>query len=470
MESTAFSTSLIIQMASNVLGGLCIFLLGMKYLSEGVQAVAGDKMRKMISMVTNNRVAACGTGLFVTSIIQSSSVTTVMLIGLVNASVMTLQQSIGVILGADIGTTITAWIVAVKITKYGLMITGISGFFYLFTKNENRRFIAMLFMGLGMIFFGLLLMEKGVEPFRNHEGFITLFSSFSPKSYLGVLKCVLIGALVTATIQSSSATIAITITLARTGVIDFNTAVALVLGENIGTTITAFLASLGATVKARSVAYAHISIKVFAVMVTTPFFFLYLKLLKIILHNNVEIATRIALAHTIFNVLLVIAFLPFTQYLNRFLQYIFKDKLDSEIPALTHLDIRLLESPAISIEQSRSEVLRMGEIIGKMMNVLRDIFTNGAAKKEQIDMLFDQEELLDRLQEEVVVFLTQLLSQELISTITKEAQEQLRRADEYETVSDYIVTLLKLHLRLENAKLTLDKEEREDILQLHSGC
>ena len=165
MESTTFTASLIIQMISNLVGGLCIFLLGMKYLSDGIQAVAGDRMRKMISMVTDNRIAAMGTGLFVTSIIQSSSVTTVMLVGLVNAGLMTLQQSIGVILGADIGTTITAWIVAIKITKYGLIITGIAGLFYMFGKYERTRFVAMLIMGLGMLFFGLLLMEHGVEPF-----------------------------------------------------------------------------------------------------------------------------------------------------------------------------------------------------------------------------------------------------------------------------------------------------------------
>lgn len=183
MESPDLTFSALILMTSNVIGGLCIFLLGMKYLSDGVQAVAGSKMRKMISLVTDNRLAACGTGLFVTSVIQSSSVTTVMLIGLVNAGVMTLQQSIGVIIGADIGTTVTAWIVAIKITKYGLLITGISGLLYLFSRHERSRFIYMLIMGLGMVFFGLLLMEKGVEPLRSHQGFICLFSSFSPRNF-----------------------------------------------------------------------------------------------------------------------------------------------------------------------------------------------------------------------------------------------------------------------------------------------
>ncbi|MBN1575528.1 MAG: Na/Pi cotransporter family protein [Chitinispirillaceae bacterium] len=469
MESTTFTAALIIQMISNLIGGLCIFLLGMKYLSDGVQAVAGERMRKMIAMVTDNRLAACGTGLFVTSIIQSSSVTTVMLVGLVNAGVMTLQQSIGVILGADIGTTVTAWIVAVKITKYGLLITGISGFFYLFTKNGRRRFVAMLIMGLGMIFFGLLLMEKGVEPFRDHAGFVALFSSFSPKTFFGVIKCVLVGALVTATIQSSSATIAITITLARTGVIDFDTSVALVLGQNIGTTITAFMASLGATINARRVAYAHILIKILAVLLTIPFFFLYLNFLKMIMPNNVEIATRVALAHTIFNILLVTAFLPFTHYLNRFLMYFFKEKPGREVTALTRLDIRLLENSMISIEQSRSEIIRMGEIVGTMMGSLRVVLTDGDGKKERMETLFNQEELLDSMQKEIVVFLTQLLTLELIPTIAKEAHEQLRRADEYESISDYVVAILKLHLRLENARLTLDKEETGDILELHAA-
>lgn len=468
MGSTIFSSSLIVQMISNFIGGLCIFLLGMKYLSDGVQAVAGEKMRKMISKVTDNRLAACGTGLVVTSIIQSSSVTTVMLVGLVNAGVMTLQQSIGVILGADIGTTITAWIVAIKITKYGLIITGISGFFYLFTKNERRRFIAMLFMGLGLIFFGLLIMEKGVEPFRTHEGFIALFSSFSPKNVFGVIKCVLVGALVTAAIQSSSATIAITITLARAGVIDFDTSVALVLGQNVGTTITAFIASLGANVQARSVAYAHILIKVAAVFIIIPFFFPYLKLLEIIIHGGSEIATRIALAHTIFNVLLVLAFLPFTNSVSNLLIRLFKERKTGEVLALTHLDTRILETPMVSIEQSRREVLRMGEITGTMLNELNEIISNGDAKKEQVNLLFEQEEILDRMQEEIVIFLQHLLSLELISTITKEAQEQIRRADEYESVSDYIISILKLHLRLKNAGLAFDHEEKMEILELHA--
>jgi phosphate:Na+ symporter len=218
------------------------------------------------------------------------------------------------------------------------------------------------------------------------------------------------------------------------------------------------------------VAYAHILIKVFAVLLTVPFFFPYLKLLGLIMSDSAEIATRIALAHTIFNVLLVMAFLPFTHLLNNFLHILFKDKLANEIPALTKLDKRLQETPVVAIEQSRREVIRMGEVVGSMLILLREIVTeNGNGKKEKINTLFSQEELLDRMQEEITVFLTQLLSGGLISTLAKEAQEQLRRSDEYESVSDYVIVILKLHLRLQNAKLAFDDEEMKDILELHAA-
>jgi len=469
MNSDTLTISMIIEMSSSVIGGLCIFLLGMKYMSDGVQATAGEKLSRMIAMVTENRVAACGTGIFVTSLIQSSSVTTVMLIGLVNAGVMTLTQSIGIILGADLGTTITAWIVAIKVTKYGLLMLGISGFFYLFTQNERQRFIAMLIMGLGMVFFGLILMEKGVEPLRYNTEFIALFSQFSPNSYFGVIKCILIGALATALVQSSSATVAITITLARTGVIDFDTSVALVLGQNIGTTITAFLGSLGMNINARRVAYAHIFMKILAVLLMIPFFFLYLSFLNMIIQANADIATKIALAHTIFNVFLVCAFLPFTQLLNRFLMHFFKDTGSYQAPMLTHLDIRMLDSPMISITQSRREILLMGKIVGDMLTNLRGIYTSGIPDKAQRSLLFSAEEQLDTMQKEVVVFLTHLLTLEIPSTIAKEIREQLRRADEYESISDYCVSILKIFLRLENVKLAMDEEERTDACTLHDS-
>ena len=215
-----------LEIIFQVCGGLGIFLLGMKNMSEGMQAVAGDRLRKMIGAITNNRILASGVGTLVTCVIQSSSVTTVMVVGMVNASIMTLTQAIGVILGANIGTTITGWILVVKIGKYGLPLLGISAFFYLFSKKDTIRFFAMFLVGLGMVFFGLQLMKNGFAPIKGLPGFEAWFHKFQPDTYLGVWKCVMVGAVLTAIVQSSSATLGITMALALTGAINFHTAAA----------------------------------------------------------------------------------------------------------------------------------------------------------------------------------------------------------------------------------------------------
>ncbi|GMT42622.1 MAG: hypothetical protein IEMM0002_1033 [bacterium] len=216
-----------------VTGGLGMFLLGMKYMSDGIQSFAGNQLRRLISAVTDNRLVALLVGVLFTCMVQSSSITTVMIVGLVNSGVMTLLQSLGVMMGANIGTTITGWILVLKIGKYGLPILGMASFFYLFSKNEKVRFYAMTIMGIGMIFFGLELMKNGFKPLRSSPGFIEWFSMFNAGTYFGIIKLALTGCLATLIIQSSSATLAITMGLASSGVIGFESAAALVLGENI---------------------------------------------------------------------------------------------------------------------------------------------------------------------------------------------------------------------------------------------
>ena len=245
-------SSLFFVIAAEVVGGLGVFLLGMKNMSEGLQAVSGDRLRKMISAVTSNRFMGVLVGLLVTCLVQSSSVTTVMVVGFVNSGIMTLMQAIGVILGANIGTTITGWILVLHIGKYGLPMLGIAAFFFLFSKKDRLRYIGMTIMGVGMVFFGLELMKNGFKPLRSHEEFSAWFHAFQATSYLGIIKCALVGCVLTMVVQSSSATLGITIGLASTGVIEFQTAAALVMGENIGTTITAWLASLGTTTGAKA--------------------------------------------------------------------------------------------------------------------------------------------------------------------------------------------------------------------------
>lgn len=450
-----------------VIGGLCIFLMGMKHMSDGMQAIAGRRLRRMISAVTDRRLMACGTGTIITALIQSSSITTVMMVGLVNAGVMTLAQAIGVILGADLGTTITAWIVSLNILQYGLPVLGLAGFFYLFTKNDRVRYVAMLTMGIGMIFFGLQIMKEGLEPLREAEAFVAWFSRFQPKDYFGVLRCIAVGTIVTAVVQSSSATIAITITLARTGVIEFDTAVALVLGENIGTTITAYLASLGTTTNARRAAYAHILIKAIGVFLMSLFFFGYTGLLDRFISTDIDIAKRIAISHTVFNVFLVCLFLPFVQTIAAVLQRLVPDRPHKEVRHLTFLDVRMLDTPAFGVQQSFDELKRMGESVQKMFAWLRTLLTSAEPDEELERKLFHREKVLDVVQKEIMEFLAAMAQGNVPAEVALESRKQLRMADEYESISDYLTTVLKLHLKELHSEETFSDTAREHLLALH---
>lgn len=471
----------VIKMIISVVGGLGLFLLGMKHMSEGMQAIAGTKMRKLINAVTNNRFIACGVGVVITSLIQSSSVTTVMIVGMVNAGLMNLTQAIGVILGADIGTTITGWILVLQIAKYGLPIIGISAFFFLFSKSERIRYTAMMILGLGMVFFGLQLMKDGFYPLRDMPEFIALFSKFTPDSYFGVLRCCLIGALVTAIVQSSSATLGITIGLVGTGVINFETAAALVLGENIGTTITASLASLGASTGAKRAALAHFSIKLIGVAWITALFPFYITLIKKIVGaeailtavdlNGVQTYTAamkaIALSHTGFNIANVLLFIPFTAVFAALLMKILPDKIQKEIPHLKFLDVRMLDTPAVGIEQSKMEILRMGEHVGKMLNRLKQVLINNRIDERSEAKIFHQEEVLDIIQKEIVEFLSNLLSGNVPHGVMDQGRRQLRMADEYESISDYITIILKLILKMRQTNLHMSDAGKEELLDVH---
>jgi len=462
-------------------GGLGLFLLGMKHMSEGMQAVAGARLRALINAVTNNRLVACIVGALITCTIQSSSVTTVMIVGFVNAGLMTLTQAVGVILGADIGTTITGWILVLHVAKAGLPMLGIAAFFYLFAKNERIRFIAMVVMGLGMVFFGLDLMKSGFSPLREMPEFLAWFSKFSPDGFWGVLRCAMVGAVVTAVVQSSSATVGITMGLAATGVIDFRTAAALVLGENIGTTITAYLASLGTSMNARRAAYAHILIKTIAVLIALTVFPWYIRLVEFVVHVDPDLAVpngdavtyphimrAIATSHSLFNIALTCLFLPFVSPLVRLLLWMAPDKPVKEPPRLTFLDVRMLDTPALGIEQSRKETLNMAQNVEKMLGWLREIIADEEADDaEKQRKLFRREEIMDNIQQEVAVFLSSLLAGSVSHDVMEQARAQLRMADEYETLSDYVVILLKAHRKLTKHGVGLSPEGKGHLLELH---
>ena len=477
--------SLFFKIASQVIGGLGVFLLGMKHMSEGLQAVSGDRLRKIISAVTNNRVMGVVVGLLVTCMVQSSSVTTVMVVGFVNSGIMTLMQAIGVIFGANIGTTITGWILVLKIGKYGLPLLGIAAFFFLFSKRDRLRYIGMAIMGVGMVFFGLELMKNGFKPLRSHEEFNAWFLAFQATSYLGIIKCALVGCVLTMIVQSSSATLGITIGLAATGVIEFQTAAALVMGENIGTTITAWLASLGTTTTAKRAAYAHV---LFNVLGTAWFIVLFPFAIKALsrliasrtgfnpLEINIDsmeeaefgqiITAGIALTHTTFNVANVVVFLPFAGLLGKFVTKLVPEKETKEVGHLTYLDVRMLDTPSLGIMQSKGQLDFMADSVEGMMDQLRDCLEGGATASIE-EKIFRREEILDNVQKEIFLFLSNLVSGQVPHDITGKAHMQMRIADEYESLSDYVTNVLKSAKKMEQNNMQIDGPAKERLLALH---
>jgi phosphate:Na+ symporter len=459
----------ILDMIFNLLGGLFLFLMGMRYMSDGMQSLAGTRLRKMIGRVTDNRFTACLTGAGVTCLIQSSSVTAVMAISMVNAGLMTMRQSIGILLGADIGTTITAWIVSLNVTGYGMAILGIAGLIYLFGKNERVKFHAMFWLGLGLIFFGLTVMKHGMEPLATNEAFCRTMASFAPNTYWGLLRCVVIGSLVTAVMQSSSATIAITIVLATSGSIDFPTAMALVLGQNIGTTITAYLASFGMTSASKRTAYAHIIIKILGVAVVFPFFYAYIKLLYIIMPDafSADIAKQIAFSHTIFNVIIIMLFLPLITPLCWLLVKLFPDHKKKEIHHLKYINARFTEAPSLSIHESFNAIIKMHDGIIKMMDCMTIILKGKDHNNKAHDKVLHREEITDNIQREIVDFVSSLMRSDISMELVSECRHQLRIADEYESIGDYITVLVKLYGKLQKSESSIVQKDVEMLMKLH---
>ena len=463
------------KLVFTVIGGLGIFLLGMKSMSDGLQAVAGNRLRKMIAVVTNNRLMATGVGTLVTMILQSSSITTVMVVGFVNSGFMTLSQSIGVIFGANIGTTITGWILVLKIGKYGLPIAGAAAFGYLFLKRDRWRYTSMALMGLGMVFLGLELMKDGFAIIKELPAFEQWFERFTADTYFGVLKCAAVGCVLTFIVQSSSATLGITIGLAQIGVIPFETAAALVLGENIGTTITAWLASFGATTNAKRAAYAHIVFNVLGVAWITAIFPWYIAMIKTFVGGDPsavvsteEATAAIAATHTGFNVANTVLFLPLAGLLASVVTRLVPDRTTKEEESrLTNLDVRMLESPVLALEQSHVVVVQIADGCQSMMSWLKEILKSQSPDLSLAKKAEEEEQSIDVMQDEVVSFMTRLLASNIPEELIDEARRQLRMADEYESVSDYVGRIIKYQVQLHEAGLAYDEPERRNLLKLH---
>lgn len=447
------------KIAMMFFGGLAFFFYGMSQLSESLQSMASDFIKKLINSLTTNRVLAVLIGCVVTMIVQSSSVTTVMVIGFVNAGLMQLTQAIGVIFGANIGTTITGWILAIKIGKYGLLLIALGVFPMLFFPKERVKQVGKLCFALGLIFFGLQTMSGAFKPLRDDPTFIHMLTYFTADTFLSLLATIGMGCLLTMIIQSSSAMLGITISLAFTGVISFHTAAALVLGENIGTTITAMLASIGANTHAKRAARAHASFNVMGVFIMLFLFEPYIHFIEWIIKGDADfinaagekpyIAAHIAASHSIFNIAATMFFLPLLNYLARFVTLITPEKKGAkEINRLKYLGAISDMSPALAIEQAHGELIKMAEITEKSVLLSNQYCLSDGSDSSIVDRVNKYEGITDKIQKEMMLFLSKVMQGNLTEKQSIDVNNMIKISDELESIADAAQSLVSYRKRL----------------------
>ncbi|WP_303721798.1 Na/Pi cotransporter family protein [Malonomonas rubra] len=452
----------------SLFGGLGLFLFGMKVMSEGLQKLAADKIRKTFSILTNNRFVGILVGIAVTAIIQSSTATTIMTVSFVNAGLLSLLQAIGVIFGANIGTTVTGQLIAFNIGKFALPAVGLGAAFKLFSRHKRQIYTGEIILGFGLLLLGLTTMKLGFDPLKSSYEFKELLVKVSNNNLLTVL----IGALMTIVVQSSTATIGITLALATSGLISFETSVALVLGENIGTTISANIASIGTSVAARRTAFVHFLFNVIGTFIVLSLLPVYLKLVAMFSPGEADfivqtqaqaesltaaigdkpyIARYVANAHTLFNVINVLIFLPFTGLLAKVATIVIRGKDISDSMQVKFIDNRVLNTPPIAIGQARREAQRMALIALEMLEETTLFLEDFDLKR--ISELERREELVDMLQREITNFLA-VLSQRSISTQTSESIGSLMQIiNDLERIGDHCENLWRLGQKKADARI-----------------
>ncbi|MCG8357393.1 MAG: Na/Pi cotransporter family protein [Kiloniellales bacterium] len=434
-------------MAMQLFGGLAVFLFGMEQMAEALKRVAGHRMKAILGKLTTSRIMGLLTGAFVTAIIQSSSVTTVMLVGFVTAGLMSLSQAIGVILGADIGTTVTAQIVAFKVTRYALLLVAV-GFLLIFTgKAESTKHYGALIMGLGLIFFGMGIMSAGMKPLRSYEPFIHLMQNVSNPA-IGIL----IATVFTALVQSSSATMGVVIALASQGLISLEGGIALALGANIGTCATAGLAALGKPREAVRVAVAHVMFKIVGVLLIVWFIPPFADLIRSISPTSdsltgfdklaAETPRQVANAHTVFNVGIALLFLPMAPLFARFCEWVVPDRpiVEPAVIQPKYLDAELLSTPALALDRARREIGRLGELVEAMLKASVPTVVSG--NKEQLQTLAEMDADIDVLHGHIVRYLSRLSGHELSAEEADEVMNLLLVANNLEAAGDIMETNL----------------------------
>lgn len=432
-----------------LLGGLAMFLFGLDQLSEGLKSVAGDSLKDLLTKLTKNRFMGAISGAFITALLNSSSVTTVLVVGFISAGLMTLSQSVAVIMGANIGSTFTAQIVAFNITQYALIPVAL-GFFTSFTARQDKtQYYGAMIMGLGLIFYGMGVMGEAMTPLRSYPPFLDLMLRME-----GPLLGILVGAVFTGLVQSSAATTGIAIVMASEGLISLPAGIALAFGSNIGTCITAVLAAIGKPVEAVRAAVVHILFNVAGVLLWVMFIPQLADIVVAISPTATELSGKarmaaevprqIANAHTLFNVANTLIFIWFTNTFARIAVKLVPDRVEPEkvIVKLKYLDDELLEVPSMALERVRLELGHMGDIIGEMLELMETAFKQRSLGK--IREVRQMDDKVDILQEAILQYLGRLRNELLTEKQSAEFQVLMGATFNLENLADVIESELAM--------------------------
>jgi len=461
------------NMGMKLLGGLALFLFGMEQMADALKAVAGERMKVILAKLTTNRFMGAVTGAFVTAIIQSSSVTTVLVVGFITAGLMSMAQSIGVIMGANIGTTITAQIVAFKVTKAALAMVAIGFGMLFFSKQEKIKQYGSMLMGLGLIFFGMSVMSDAMAPLRSYQPFLDLMTRME-NPLIGIL----IAAAFTGLIQSSSATTGIVIVMATQGFITLQAGIALAFGANIGTCITAMLAAIGKPREAIRAAVVHVLFNVFGVLLWVSFIPQLAELVTLLSPSHpglsgtnrlaAEAPRQIANAHTVFNVANTLIFLGFTGQFARIVEWMVPDRPVEElvIARPKYLDKELLETPSLALDRVRLEIGHMGSRVKEMLQrIMPAILAGDRSVLREVAMIDDE---VDILHGYIVTYLGDVSQKKLTEEQTRDLVNLMSAVNELENIGDIVETDL-VHLGNEriDAGVSISDETKEVLRKLH---
>lgn len=449
------------------IGGLALFLYGMHAMSSSLEKASGGRLSILLEKMTNNCFKGILLGIFVTSIIQSSSATTVMVVGFVNAGIMTLTQSVGVIMGANIGTTVTAWIISLigikgdavflqllKPTSFAPVFAAIGIIMIMSPGNKKRTDIGTILVSFAILMFGMSVMSNAVSPLSDNASFMALMGKFS-NPVLGVL----IGFAITAIIQSSSASVGILQALSLTGGITFSIAVPIILGQNIGTCVTALISCAGASKNAKRSAMVHLYFNIIGTIIFIILFCIMKYVLTLTFFDYAVNATSIAIIHTIFNISCTVILFPFSKYLARLAEMTIKDKKAEEKQTL--LDERFLSTPSFAIAQCRKVTEEMAEISRRALFCALDNYRNYEDKK--VNDILDYEQQLDDFEDQIGNYLVKLSGKGLNAQQSHNVGELLHVISDFERIGDHAVNILESTQEMRKKQICFSSEGRADL-------